>query len=124
MMLCPQTSVEEAVASTAYLELFLRSASAPALLRTFLRFLLLHRHDGSTILDTLIARINSNARVSAEAAPGAAPQTAPRTCHSALSCCPTAGLPHGHPNGLSSHGPALLWGCPMALPHGLPHCVP
>uniref|UniRef100_A0A8B9GFT2 Family with sequence similarity 160 member A2 n=1 Tax=Amazona collaria TaxID=241587 RepID=A0A8B9GFT2_9PSIT len=58
-----KTSVEEAVASTAYLELFLRSASAPALLRTFLRFLLLHRHDGSTILDTLIARINSNARL-------------------------------------------------------------
>ncbi|XP_077914594.1 FHF complex subunit HOOK-interacting protein 1B isoform X6 [Halichoerus grypus] len=59
---CP-TSVEEMIASTAYLELFLRSISEPALLRTFLRFLLLHRHDTHTILDTLVARIGSNSRV-------------------------------------------------------------
>lgn len=58
-----QTSVEEMIASTAYLELFLRSISEPALLRTFLRFLLLHRHDAHTILDTLVARIGSNSRV-------------------------------------------------------------
>ncbi|XP_060015798.1 FHF complex subunit HOOK-interacting protein 1B isoform X5 [Lagenorhynchus albirostris] len=58
-----QTSVEEMIASTAYLELFLRSISEPALLRTFLRFLLLHRHDTHTILDTLVARIGSNSRV-------------------------------------------------------------
>lgn len=51
------------IASTAYLELFLRSISEPALLRTFLRFLLLHRHDTHTILDTLVARIGSNSRV-------------------------------------------------------------
>ncbi|KAM4846998.1 FHF complex subunit HOOK-interacting protein 1B isoform 2-T3 [Thomomys bottae] len=58
-----KTSVEEMIASTAYLELFLRSISEPALLRTFLRFLLLHRHDTHTILDTLIARIGSNSRL-------------------------------------------------------------
>ncbi|XP_073664657.1 FHF complex subunit HOOK-interacting protein 1B isoform X3 [Tursiops truncatus] len=58
-----QTSVEEMIASTAYLELFLRSISEPALLRTFLRFLLLHRHDTHTILDTLVARIGSNSRL-------------------------------------------------------------
>ncbi|XP_043337289.1 FHF complex subunit HOOK interacting protein 1B isoform X7 [Cervus elaphus] len=58
-----KTSVEEMIASTAYLELFLRSISEPALLRTFLRFLLLHRHDTHTILDTLVARIGSNSRV-------------------------------------------------------------
>ncbi|KAF5918778.1 hypothetical protein HPG69_005816 [Diceros bicornis minor] len=57
-----KTSVEEMIASTAYLELFLRSISEPALLRTFLRFLLLHRHDTHTILDTLVARIGSNSR--------------------------------------------------------------
>ncbi|XP_076969944.1 FHF complex subunit HOOK-interacting protein 1B isoform X5 [Tamandua tetradactyla] len=58
-----KTSVEEMIASTAYLELFLRSISEPALLCTFLRFLLLHRHDTHTILDTLVARIGSNSRV-------------------------------------------------------------
>ncbi|XP_076969945.1 FHF complex subunit HOOK-interacting protein 1B isoform X6 [Tamandua tetradactyla] len=58
-----KTSVEEMIASTAYLELFLRSISEPALLCTFLRFLLLHRHDTHTILDTLVARIGSNSRL-------------------------------------------------------------
>ncbi|XP_029769890.1 FTS and Hook-interacting protein-like, partial [Terrapene carolina triunguis] len=59
----PQTAVEELMASTAYLELFLRSVSDPALLQTFLRFILLHRHDNSTILDTLVARIAANSRL-------------------------------------------------------------
>lgn len=59
----PQTSIEEMIASTAYLDLFLRSVSETALLKTFLRFVLLHRHDNSTILDTLVGRINSNSRV-------------------------------------------------------------
>uniref|UniRef100_A0A7N4PVT6 FHF complex subunit HOOK-interacting protein 1B n=1 Tax=Sarcophilus harrisii TaxID=9305 RepID=A0A7N4PVT6_SARHA len=58
-----KSSVEEMIASTAYLELFLRSVSEPALLRTFLRFLLLHRHDAHTILDTLVSRISSNSRL-------------------------------------------------------------
>lgn len=58
-----KTSIEEMIASTAYLDLFLRSISEPALLRTFLRFLLLHRHDSSTILDTLVGRIASNSRL-------------------------------------------------------------
>ncbi|XP_074716796.1 FHF complex subunit HOOK-interacting protein 1B isoform X1 [Strix uralensis] len=58
-----KTSIEEMIASTAYLELFLRSVSETALLKTFLRFVLLHRHDNSTILDTLVGRINSNSRL-------------------------------------------------------------
>ncbi|CAM5073789.1 unnamed protein product [Eretmochelys imbricata] len=58
-----KTAVEELMASTAYLELFLRSVSDPALLQTFLRFVLLHRHDHSTILDTLVARIAANSRL-------------------------------------------------------------
>ncbi|NWX40052.1 F16A2 protein, partial [Steatornis caripensis] len=58
-----KTSIEEMIASTAYLDLFLRSVSETALLKTFLRFILLHRHDNSTILDTLVGRINSNSRL-------------------------------------------------------------
>ncbi|XP_054829468.1 FHF complex subunit HOOK interacting protein 1B [Eublepharis macularius] len=58
-----KTSIEEMIASTAYLDLFLRSISETALLKTFLRFLLLHRHDSSTILDTLVGRIASNSRL-------------------------------------------------------------
>ncbi|NXT33130.1 F16A2 protein, partial [Pelecanoides urinatrix] len=58
-----KTSIEEMIASTAYLDLFLRSVSETALLKTFLRFILLHRHDSSTILDTLVGRINSNSRL-------------------------------------------------------------
>lgn len=65
-----QTSIEEMIASTAYLDLFLRSVSETALLKTFLRFLLLHHHDNSTILDTLVARIASNSRVRRPAWPG------------------------------------------------------
>ncbi|XP_075054540.1 FHF complex subunit HOOK-interacting protein 1B isoform X2 [Mixophyes fleayi] len=58
-----KTSIEEMIASTAYLELFVRSISETALLKTFLRFILLHRHDSSTILCTLISRIASNSRL-------------------------------------------------------------
>uniref|UniRef100_A0A8C8SIT0 FHF complex subunit HOOK-interacting protein 1B n=1 Tax=Pelusios castaneus TaxID=367368 RepID=A0A8C8SIT0_9SAUR len=58
-----KTAVEELIASTAYLDLFLRSVSEPALLRTFLRFVLLHRHDHGALLDTLVTRIASSSRV-------------------------------------------------------------
>ncbi|KAG8453136.1 hypothetical protein GDO86_004817 [Hymenochirus boettgeri] len=58
-----KTSIEEMITSTAYLELFLRSISETTLLKTFLRFILLHRHDSSTILQTLISRIASNSRL-------------------------------------------------------------
>ncbi|XP_036396557.1 FTS and Hook-interacting protein homolog [Megalops cyprinoides] len=58
-----KSSVEEMIASTAYLDLFLRSVTETALLKTFLRFVLLHRHDNATILDTLLTRISSNSRL-------------------------------------------------------------
>ncbi|XP_053312730.1 FHF complex subunit HOOK interacting protein 1B [Spea bombifrons] len=58
-----KTSIEEMIASTAYLELFIRSVSERTLLKTFLRFILLHRHDNCTILHTLISRIASNSRL-------------------------------------------------------------
>uniref|UniRef100_H3A7R9 FHF complex subunit HOOK-interacting protein 1B n=1 Tax=Latimeria chalumnae TaxID=7897 RepID=H3A7R9_LATCH len=58
-----KTSIEEMIASTAYLDLFLRSATETALLKAFLRFIILHRHESSTILDTLTSRIGSNSRL-------------------------------------------------------------
>ncbi|XP_062861479.1 FHF complex subunit HOOK-interacting protein 1B [Trichomycterus rosablanca] len=58
-----KSSVDEMIASTAYLDLFLRSITEKALLKTFLRFILLHRHDNDTILDTLLTRISSNSRL-------------------------------------------------------------
>ncbi|XP_036429193.1 FTS and Hook-interacting protein homolog [Colossoma macropomum] len=58
-----KSSVDEMIASTAYLDLFLRSVTETSLLKTFLRFILLHRHDNDTILDTLLTRISSNSRL-------------------------------------------------------------
>ncbi|KAJ8246696.1 hypothetical protein GJAV_G00254380 [Gymnothorax javanicus] len=58
-----KSSVEEMIASTAYLDLFIRSVTETDLLKTFLRFVLLHRHDNDTILNTLLTRISSNSRL-------------------------------------------------------------
>uniref|UniRef100_A0A3Q0SZ41 Family with sequence similarity 160 member A1b n=1 Tax=Amphilophus citrinellus TaxID=61819 RepID=A0A3Q0SZ41_AMPCI len=52
-------TVEEVMTTTAYLDLFLRSISEPALLQTFLSFILLHTHDSVHILDTLVSRVNT-----------------------------------------------------------------
>ncbi|XP_072553516.1 FHF complex subunit HOOK-interacting protein 1A [Salminus brasiliensis] len=52
-------TLEEVMTTTAYLELFLRSIADPALLQTFLIFILRHRHDNVNILDTLVSRINT-----------------------------------------------------------------
>uniref|UniRef100_A0A8D0HCU6 FHF complex subunit HOOK interacting protein 1A n=1 Tax=Sphenodon punctatus TaxID=8508 RepID=A0A8D0HCU6_SPHPU len=58
-----KVTVEEVMTTTAYLELFLRSVSEPALLRIFLRFILLHQHENVHILDTLTSRINTPFRL-------------------------------------------------------------
>uniref|UniRef100_A0A8C8H7U9 FHF complex subunit HOOK-interacting protein 1B n=1 Tax=Oncorhynchus tshawytscha TaxID=74940 RepID=A0A8C8H7U9_ONCTS len=58
-----KSSVDEMIASTTYLDLFLRSVTETSLLKAFLRFILMHRHDNDTILDTLLTRINSNSRL-------------------------------------------------------------
>ncbi|XP_015716609.1 protein FAM160A1 [Coturnix japonica] len=58
-----KVTVEEVMATTAYLDLFLRSVSEPALLKIFLRFILLHRHENVHILDTLTSRINTPFRI-------------------------------------------------------------
>uniref|UniRef100_A0A665TH58 FHF complex subunit HOOK-interacting protein C-terminal domain-containing protein n=1 Tax=Echeneis naucrates TaxID=173247 RepID=A0A665TH58_ECHNA len=52
-------TLEEVMTTTAYLDLFLRSVSEPALLKTFLSFILLHQHESVHILDTLVSRINT-----------------------------------------------------------------
>ncbi|XP_063757104.1 FHF complex subunit HOOK-interacting protein 1A-like isoform X2 [Eleginops maclovinus] len=52
-------TVEEVMTTTAYLDLFLRSVSEPALLQSFLSFILLHTHDSVHILDTLVSRVNT-----------------------------------------------------------------
>ncbi|XP_024619813.1 protein FAM160A1 isoform X2 [Neophocaena asiaeorientalis asiaeorientalis] len=54
-----KVTVEEVMTTTAYLDLFLRSISEPALLEIFLRFILLHQHENVHILDTLTSRINT-----------------------------------------------------------------
>ncbi|KAM7394436.1 hypothetical protein PAMP_021240 [Pampus punctatissimus] len=52
-------TLEEVMTTTAYLDLFLRSVTEPALLQTFLCFILLHQHESVHILDTLVSRINT-----------------------------------------------------------------
>ncbi|XP_068606730.1 FHF complex subunit HOOK-interacting protein 1A [Brachionichthys hirsutus] len=52
-------TLEEVMATTAYLDLFLRSVTEPSLLQTFLSFILLHQHESVHILDTLVSRINT-----------------------------------------------------------------
>lgn len=56
---CVQLTLEEVMTTTAYLDLFLRSVTEPALLQTLLSFVLLHQHEGVHILDTLVSRINT-----------------------------------------------------------------
>ena len=55
--------MDEVIAATAYLELFIRRITEPALMRIFLKFLTTGKHDGIIILESLITRINSGSRV-------------------------------------------------------------
>lgn len=52
-------TIEEVMTTTAYLDLFLRSVREPALLQTFLSFILMHQYEKVHILDTLVSRINT-----------------------------------------------------------------
>ncbi|KAJ8271846.1 hypothetical protein COCON_G00107050 [Conger conger] len=52
-------TVEEVMTTTAYLDLFLRSVTEPALLQTFLSFVLMHQYEKVHVLDTLVSRINT-----------------------------------------------------------------
>lgn len=55
--------MEDLIAATAYLELFIRSVTEPGLLCSFVQFLLEDKFDGERILDHLVQRINSKTRV-------------------------------------------------------------
>ena len=61
---CVQSSVEEVIASTAYLELFIRKVTDPGLLRTFLHFILLGHVDDVSVAESLASRITNTPRVS------------------------------------------------------------
>ncbi|PAA47904.1 hypothetical protein BOX15_Mlig021115g3 [Macrostomum lignano] len=52
-----QSSMDEVTAATAYLELFLRRVTEPALLKVLVRFVLLDYYDDYNILESLIGRI-------------------------------------------------------------------
>jgi hypothetical protein len=55
----------EIVVATCYLDLFLRTINEPNLLKLFLKFILYSKFDERfTLLDTLIARINSEEKLS------------------------------------------------------------
>ncbi|CAF1318272.1 unnamed protein product [Adineta ricciae] len=53
-----QNTMDEVIAATAYLDLFLRTIYEPALLKVFLKFILCAKIDEIGLLDTLIQRIN------------------------------------------------------------------
>ena len=55
--------MDEVIAATAYLDLFLRTIQEPALLKVFLKFILCARIDEMSLLDTLIQRIHYNTKV-------------------------------------------------------------
>ncbi len=56
--------MDEIVAATTYLDLFLRTINEPNLLKIFLKFILYSKFDEKlTLLDTLINRINSKTKV-------------------------------------------------------------
>ncbi|XP_022255157.1 FTS and Hook-interacting protein-like [Limulus polyphemus] len=54
-----QTSTEEVIAATAYLQLFLRSITEPTIIKVFLKFIVMSNFEGHQILDTLVKRIES-----------------------------------------------------------------
>lgn len=60
-----QNCVDEIIAATAYLDLFLRTVNEPNLRKIFLKFILYAKFDERvTLLDTLVSRINSNTKLS------------------------------------------------------------
>ena len=58
--------MEEVIAATAYLDLFIRRVTEPALIRVFVKLVVMEKYDDVSILDSLVARIQSNSRVSVD----------------------------------------------------------
>ena len=61
--------MEEVIAATAYLDLFIRTATEPSLVRAFVKFVTTEKYDDVSILESLITRIQSNSRVSVMTSP-------------------------------------------------------
>ncbi|XP_035224048.1 FTS and Hook-interacting protein-like isoform X2 [Stegodyphus dumicola] len=58
-----QNTVEEIIATTAYLELFLRTITEPILLQMFLKFILTSSYDGHLVLNSLVDRLGAQSRL-------------------------------------------------------------
>ncbi|KFM81846.1 FTS and Hook-interacting protein, partial [Stegodyphus mimosarum] len=58
-----QNTVEEIIATTAYLELFLRTITEPILLQMFLKFILTSCYDGHLVLNSLVDRLGAQSRL-------------------------------------------------------------
>ncbi|XP_071042061.1 FHF complex subunit HOOK-interacting protein 1B isoform X2 [Parasteatoda tepidariorum] len=56
-------TVEEIVATTAYLELFIRTITEPILIQMFLKFILSSCYDGHRILNSLVDRLGAQTRL-------------------------------------------------------------
>lgn len=59
-----QTTDDELVVATAYLELFVRSVSHPGVLHSFVKFILTATYENKRVIDCLIQRINASYRLS------------------------------------------------------------
>lgn len=57
-------TIEEIIATTAYLELCLRTVTEPDLLEVFLKFIFTEKFDGQSILDTLTTRLSCYKKLS------------------------------------------------------------
>ena len=55
--------MDEVIAATAYLDLFLRTIHEPSLLKVFLKFILCAKIDEISLLDTLIERMHASTKV-------------------------------------------------------------
>lgn len=89
--------------TTAYLDLFLRSVHEPALLQTFLSFILMHKHDHVHVLDTLVSRVNTPFQVTRRDMLG---WGSSRRTSVTWRVCPSAG--HGVPGSLQDSDRPLL----------------
>jgi hypothetical protein len=63
LLIHPQNTLEEMIATTAYLELFLRKISHPSLLYVFLKLLCVETFDDQQILLNLISRMSGSSKV-------------------------------------------------------------
>ncbi|CAH8566304.1 unnamed protein product [Schistosoma margrebowiei] len=56
-----QSAMDEVIAATAYLELFLRRLTEPSMIKLFLKFIITESHDSYHILTSIMNRLSANA---------------------------------------------------------------